>query len=174
MLFYCHVLAVGSFSTLIHSATFRCTPFPLHFFASFISPTSAPHSKSGSFSPCCNPQPDGFPCLGICKTQRTFAFVYTKFTKAPSHFLQIAQATPSQPSHIAAVRSIATFAFCRPTLNLVCFIFFSEVLAPSTAPIPISISLIESKGSPSSQTILRKGINLDNGKSNKYSLPKLH
>ena len=48
-LFYCLVLAVGSFTTLIRSATFRCTPFLLHYFASFISPTSAPHAREAPY-----------------------------------------------------------------------------------------------------------------------------
>ncbi len=137
-LFYCHVLAVGSFTTLIRSATFRCTSFSLHYFASFISPTSAPHNKSGSFSPCCNLRHIGFPCLGFCKSNRTFAFVVIKFTKAPNLFLQNAQATPSQPTHIAAVRSIATFAFSHRTGILVCFIFFCDLFTPSNAQQPIS------------------------------------
>ena len=128
------MLAVGSFTTLNRSAALRYTPFPLHYFVSFISPTSAPHSKSGSFTTCCNFQPNGFSCLGICKTQRSFAFVLMKFTKAPKHYLQNAQATTSRQPFIAAIRSIPTFAFSRPTNILVCFIFFSEVFAPSNAP----------------------------------------
>jgi hypothetical protein len=85
--YYGNVLAVGSFTTLIRSASLRFSPFPLHYFASFISPTSAPHSKSGSFSPCCNFLRTGFPCLGIYKGSRTDAFVLMKITKAPNPFL---------------------------------------------------------------------------------------
>ena len=89
---------------LIHYATLRFASLLRHYFVQFISPTSAPHSKSGSFSTCFNLPCIGFPCHGIPigKAHR-------------QRLIGIAQATPSQPPHLEAFRSIPTFALCRPS-----------------------------------------------------------
>ena len=127
------MLAVGSFTTLIRSATFRCTPFPLHYFASFISPTSAPHSKSGSFTTLHNPH-------AIFHYATPATCHYTNATLQGLQFLQSsAQAISSRmllhsiPNPIVPFRSIATLAFSHRT-------FFSGMLyLPLRSVYPIGI-----------------------------------
>ena len=119
-----HVLAVGSFTALIRFATFRCTSFPLHYFASFISPTSAPHTRVTS-AECkkCYPfvrtttQPDFL----------TLLLWLHKFTASPSAH-QVG--SPSAPHQIFSIQQTLPLSF-QPHFIIRNSLFFFAICLPS-------------------------------------------
>jgi len=137
-LFYGHVLAVGSFT----SSPFRSgIPFiPLRFILytilhyippTFISPTSAPHSKSNSFSAFRKAITQAFRVMAFAYPSPHWLLCFVKLQKPPtllSKLLMPLQAT----NPVCSIPFSHCICSC-PTARLkaVCFIFSCEVFTPA-------------------------------------------
>jgi hypothetical protein len=119
-LFYGHVLAVGSFT----SSPFRSgvSFFPLRFILytilhyippTFISPTSAPHSKSNSFSAFRKAITQAFRVMAFAYPSLQWLLCFEKLQKPPT--LQANCSCHSKPpTRFAPFRSVIAFALDPP------------------------------------------------------------
>ena len=130
---WCHVLAVGSFTTLIRSAIFRYTSLPLHYFASFISPTSAPLARVTPAE--CKKMP-ALRADGNLTWFSTTAAVASQIYSITIH--TSGQATIRTPP-IFFHSAVITLAFPTTHWNFGIVYFFLRLILPGNRTVPIEI-----------------------------------
>ena len=142
------MLAVGSFT----SSPFRSgVPFiPLRFILytilhyippTFISPTSAPHSKSNSFSAFRKAITQAFRVMAFAYPSLQWLLFFLKVTKAANASKQTAHATPShQPGLLHSVQSLHLLLTHR-TIESGMLYFFLRSVYPSRPTKDISVPI---------------------------------
>lgn len=113
----CLPCACGRFILFIH--LFRYIPFhciPLHPFIAFISPTSAPHSKSNSFPSFRKP------------VHRLSVSWHPDYPHTNASHIRDCSCHYKPAKSFAPLRSVIAFALPHHTMTVVCFIFFCGIL----------------------------------------------
>ncbi|MEN9548954.1 MAG: hypothetical protein RIR12_1545 [Bacteroidota bacterium] len=148
-MFYGYVLAVGSFTSSPFRSGVAFIPprfilyTILHYIPpTFISPTSAPHSKSNSFSAFRKAITQAFRFMAFAYPSLQWLLFFEKLQKPPMLLSKLLM--PLQATNLICSIPFSHCICSLPTARLkaVCFIFSCEVFTPSdprnTSPINVS------------------------------------